>query len=261
MSGLSIIVNSPFQASLQKSESQPHPLPMLDGKRPLDEAISAGRRARIRVRNRHEAPSLSGIISGLGQAAGQLSWISRGGNLETTFQGYPIRLAQENFIPGYPLMVFQVFQRGWLSSWKAPHYSIEIPKVEPPFGEILGNIYQSAAQTLPELPKVYHRAYRGLRRLDLPGTPFILLKPKRDNLVEYPGHEFRDNKDPMPLFIVQQKSVYHECLSSASYQNLPISGFIDKAGYTPAGDTSDGSLQTFAAALLPLGLSVEKLKG
>ncbi len=260
MSGLSIRVSSPFQVSPGKSENHPNPLPMLDGKRPLDEAVSAGRRARIRVRNSHEAPSLSGIISSLKQAAGQLTWISRGGNLETIFQGYPIRLAQENFIPGYPLMVFQVFQRGWLSSWKAPHYSIEIPKVEPPFGEILGNIYQSAAQTLPELPKVYHRAYRGLRRLDLPGTAFVLLKPKRDNLLEYPGHELRDSKDPMPLFIVQRKSVYHDCLSTTAYQNLPISGFIDKSGYTAAGDPSGDSVQTFAAALLPLGLSIETLK-
>lgn len=221
---------------------------------------------------RENKPTLPSVIQDLLSKAQQeqLTWTSSGTNLETTMNGYPIRLAEIELNGELKVYKFQVFPKGFLSGFRSPLFDIDAPITEPT-GQTLANIYQLALNSVPEMYESDWGRNRGIRLFEIGRSRFTLVFPKNRNDAKQAS-----GSDDV-LFLVKKKSPYYgftELTQKAdgkqpmrSFKPVESEGYIDRTNYVPL-QVSDGangttrpgmSRERFLEILAKAGISLQKI--
>lgn len=221
---------------------------------------------------RENKPTLSSVIQDLLSKARQeqLTWTSSGTNLETTMNGYPIRLAEIELSGELKVYKFQVFPKGFLSGFRSPLYDIDAP-ISEPTGQTLANIYQLALNSVPEMYESDWGRNRGIRLFEIGRSRFTLVFPKNRNDAK------KASGSDEVLFLVKKKSPYYgftELTQKAegkqpmrSFKPVESEGYIDRTNYVPLqvnggenGTTQPGmSRERFLEILAKAGVSLQKI--
>lgn len=221
---------------------------------------------------RRNKPSLAALVQDLwAEARGnRLTWVSSSSNLETTLNGYPVRLAELSATPGLTMYKFQVFQKGFFSGFRAPLYNLDVPTSEP-VGQKLAQVYQAALQSIPELYESDRGKNRGIRLFEIGRSRYTLVFPKKRSDAQAAA----GTSDV--LFLIKRKGLYYgftEVTQTAKGKPLarsipptPVQGYISSREYVPLQTLGDEnqppqvglSREEFGAVLQKAGVTLQQL--